>query len=275
MGGVPSWGFYVTILLAATFLSATLLAIRLHTLSRLILLQESERRQREEVQRSNRDLEAFAHTVSHDLRAPLRSIQGFLEVLETDYAGHLGDDEKELLHRAGQGAERLELMIRDVLTYSRVGGAAAEVHPIAVREAVDAALEQLRAAIRDSGAEITVADDLPTVRADATDLVRLFQNLLGNAIKYRAPERRAGIRVGVDRRDDAWRFAVADNGVGIARDDVERIFGLFQRSGDPNDEGGFGVGLAVCRKIVARYGGRIWVDSEVGVGSTFFFTLPA
>lgn len=272
---LPNWGFYLTIMIAAVFLSVTLHSVRLRTISGLIDLREREKRQREELQRSNRDLEAFAYTVSHDLRAPLRSIEGFLGLLESEHADELGEEAKDFLHRAYAGATRMEAMIRDVLTYSQVGGALTDVQPVPVGEVVSEALEQLRSAVESNHAVLTIPGDLPTVEGKATDLVRLFQNLFGNAIKYRDPGRAPAVVLRVERLKDMWRFSVADNGVGIDASALEDVFDLFRRGTGRDDDSGSGVGLAVCRKIVTNHGGRIWVESKPGVGSTFFFTLPA
>jgi signal transduction histidine kinase len=273
-GELPGWSFYLTSMGAGVFLSTTVHAIRYRTIVRLIELRQRERSQREKLQRSNRDLESFAYTVSHDLREPLRTISGFLALLDRRHSENMDDEAREFLRFAREGASSMESMIADVLTYSRVGGRPAKLAQVQVGAAVDAALGQLGSAIERSGAVVTVPDDLPTVEADITDLVRLLQNLIFNAIRYRSRERTPEIGLEVEREGDFWRFAVTDNGVGIDPEEIDRLFGLFQRSSARTDDSGTGVGLAVCRKIVSRYEGRIWAESELGAGSTFYFTLP-
>jgi PAS domain S-box-containing protein len=238
-------------------------------------LQESEeqgRRIAEELARSNKDLEQFAYVASHDLQEPLRSVTGFLELLERKAGAKLSQEEKQYVDYAIDGAKRMSQMIRDLLAYSRVGTKGIEPQAIKAREPLDEALAALRLGIQESGATVAI-DDLPVVLADAAQLAQLFQNLLGNAVKFRC-ERPLEIRVGAQREGNEWLLWVADNGIGIDPEQGARIFEIFQRLHSRREYPGSGIGLAICKKIVERHGGRIWVQSEPGQGSTFYFTLP-
>jgi signal transduction histidine kinase len=225
-----------------------------------------------ELARSNGELQEFAYVASHDLQEPLRAVAGCVQLLQQRYQGKLDPKADELIGHAVDGAVRMQTLIEDLLTLSRVGTHARAPVPSDFLKIHDAALSNLSAAIRDSGAVVT-HDDFPTVMGDPTQLTQLLQNLLSNAIKYRGP-RKPEIHVGVRRQDGGWRFEVRDNGIGIESQYFERIFRLFQRLHTRREYPGTGIGLAVCKKIVDRHGGRIWVESEVGRGSSFFFTIP-
>lgn len=231
-----------------------------------------ERKVREELARSNRDLEEFAHVIAHDLQAPLRSVTGHLEALERRLGARLDEDTRPFLLDAVAAATRMRVQIRDLLTFARVGerpgSSAADSE-----EALGRALSNLRSAISDAGAEI-VHQPLPTVRADPTELMQLFQNLLDNALKFHAD---AAPKIDVRaRRVDAFQeFTVEDNGIGLdTGQDADRIFGVFQRLHTREEFPGNGIGLAICRRIVENHGGKIWVRSRKGAGATFHFTLP-
>lgn len=224
-----------------------------------------------ELARSNLELEQFAYVVSHDLQEPLRAIVGYLQFLERRYREKLGPDAERFIARAVGAATRMQAMIQDLLTYSRVGTRGRPFQPADCRAILKNVLANLHATIEENGAVVT-ADELPTVRADATQLTELLQNLIGNAIKYRRDEP-PRIHVAAARDDGTWRFSVRDNGIGIEAQYRERIFRIFQRLHTASEYPGTGIGLAVCRKIVERHGGRIWVESEPGRGSTFHFTL--
>jgi signal transduction histidine kinase len=226
-----------------------------------------------ELTRSNRELEQFAYVASHDLKEPLRKIRLFLELLEQRCRGRLDDKAGQYLGYALDGAARLQTLVQDLLTYARVGNRGKPLEPTDCTPVFDQALANLEAAVRESGAVVTRAG-LPTVRGDGAELVRLFQNLLGNAIKFRKGEAPV-IAVQAERQGGAWRFAVRDNGIGIRPEHAERIFAPFQRLHSEREYPGTGIGLAVCKKIVERHGGCIWVESEPGNGSCFYFTLPA
>jgi PAS domain S-box-containing protein len=240
----------------------------------------SERRQVEEklaktfgeLERSNRDLEQFAFTVSHDLQEPLRTITGFLNLIKRRYRGSLDEEADKFINYAVDGAARLERMIVDLLEYSRVQRQDLAYQPVDIAEIWQAAVENLHQLIGDTGTHLT-HDPLPVVNGDRGMLIRLFQNLLVNAIKFRG-ERRPDIHISVAARPGWWLLGVRDNGIGIPPEQLERIFQVFTRLHSRREYPGTGIGLAICRKIVERHGGRIWVESTPGQGSTFFFTLP-
>jgi hypothetical protein len=241
--------------------------------------------------RSNTDLERFAYVASHDLREPLRMVTSFVQLLAERYRGQLDADADEFIGFAVDGAQRMERLINDLLAYSRVGAHGAPPQPIDADVALDDALWNLDLAITDAGAIVT-HDPLPTVMADPIQLTQLFQNLISNAVKFRgsAPPlvhvsaMREGKGAGEQGGKGAgeisplqpgeWRFSVRDNGIGIDPKDHARIFGVFQRLHSREEYPGTGIGLAVCQRIVERHGGRIWVESQLGQGTTFYFTLP-
>jgi len=235
----------------------------------------SERKALElDLKRANAELEQFAYVASHDMRQPLRMVTSYLGLIEKRLRPQFDDDLREFFAFAAGGAKDLDRLIVDLLEYSRIGKSR-EVQPLPLAEIINRAQVNLTVAIEDSKAEIILPQDLPTLSGDPTELTRLFQNLIGNAIKYSAEERcpRIEIRCQLQGRD--WRIEVKDNGIGIAPEDRERAFAVFQRLRAKQSVEGTGIGLAVCRKIVEHHGGRIWVESEPGVGSSFLFTLPA
>jgi light-regulated signal transduction histidine kinase (bacteriophytochrome) len=222
--------------------------------------------------RSNRDLEQFAYVASHDLQEPLRAVAGYIGLLQRRYGESLDANAGEYIAGALDGARRMQSLIGDLLVYSRVGTRGKEPGSAEVEAVLNNTMENLRASIQESGAVIT-ADPLPTVRADAVQLTQLFQNLLGNAIKFRS-DRPPQIHVGARREKGRWLFCVRDNGVGIDPQYHERIFLIFQRLHTRSRYPGTGIGLAICKKIVERHGGEIWLESQPGQGSTFYFTIP-
>ncbi len=231
-------------------------------------------RQRAELQRSNEELEAFAYVASHDLRQPLRTIGAYLTLLEKDLGDRLDDDARECIVFARDGARRMDRLVVDLLEYSRVGRKA---RPSAAEPAgpiLEAALAGLEVAVAEAGATVTLPPDPPTLWGDGDELMRLFANLLGNAVKYRAPGRAPVIRVTWAAEGGMAHFRVADNGIGIPADGLERIFGIFQRLHARDAYEGTGIGLAICRKVAERHGGRIWAESVPGEGSTFHVLLP-
>jgi protein-histidine pros-kinase len=226
----------------------------------------------EELNRSNEELAQFAALASHDLQEPLRMVASYTQLLSRRYKGKLDAEADEFIAFAVDGATRMQLLIQDLLAYSRVSSSGRELLAISSKAALDQALINLRGAIEESGALVT-NDTLPAVLADQTQLVQLFQNLIGNAIKYQNP----GIpRVHVSAangRGQQWIFSVKDNGLGIEAQYLQRIFGMFQRLHKREEFAGTGIGLAICKKIVERHGGRISVESQIGKGSTFRFAL--
>ena len=226
----------------------------------------------EELKRSNSELEQFAYVASHDLQEPLRMVSSYTQLVMKRYGERLDGDAKEFMNYVVDGAARMKQLIEDLLAYSRVGTKGKEFKPTPVENALRRAVTNLRAAIEESGAEVT-HDPLPTVDADEVQLGQLFQNLMGNGLKFRGAER-PHIHVSCAEKDGAFEFRVRDNGIGIEPQYFERIFMLFQRLHTKGDYPGTGIGLAICKKVVERHGGRIWVESEPGKGSSFIFTLP-
>jgi signal transduction histidine kinase len=230
-------------------------------------------RQRKELERSNRDLEQFAYVSSHDLQEPLRAVSGYCQLLQRRYAAALEPKAAEYIGEAVQGARRMQALIEGLLAYSRVGRHGHPIAPTSAQAAFNQALVNLHEAIAECSAEITHGP-LPVVPADPLQLMQLFQNLIGNSLKYRG-ERRPQIHVAAELGCREWVFSVRDNGIGIDPRFRERIFVIFQRLHTRSEYPGTGIGLALCKRIVERHGGRIWVESEPGAGSTFFFSLPS
>lgn len=226
-----------------------------------------------ELQRANRDLEQFAHIASHDLQEPLRMVASFTQLIGKRYRGKLDADADEFIDYAVNGARRMQAMINGLLEYSRLSRTPPSSTVTDVNEVCRRAIENLKGSIEECGAIIT-RDELPRIRAGPTELERLFQNLIGNAIKFRGSQA-PRIHVSVEREYDSWRFSVRDNGIGIRVEDRERIFGMFRRLNSGDAYPGNGIGLAIAKRIVERHGGRIWLDTAPGQGSTFQFTLPA
>ena len=227
----------------------------------------------EELARSNHDLEQFAYVASHDLQEPLRMVAAYTQLLAERYRGKLDENADKYIGYAVEGALRMQTLILDLLAFSRVGRAETDRKNGECNAALNNALENLRSAIEESGTVVT-HDHLPAVAVDPTQLVQLFQNLIGNAIKFRGNEVPA-IRVSAKKQDARWLFAVADNGIGVSSQYKDKIFVIFQRLDTREEYSGNRVGLAICKKIVEHHGGRIWVESELGCGATFHFTLPA
>lgn len=235
---------------------------------------EAEREQAlAELERSNVELEQFAYIASHDLKEPLRTVSSSMELLAMDYGDHLPAEAQELVEQGVTGARRMEQLINDLLAYSRVGTRGKDFRPVASDEAVEWALENLGAAVAESQAEVSVGD-LPLIEADPSQLTQLFQNLISNAIKFRGDEP-LRIEVNASRQDGMWVFSVRDNGIGLEPRHAARIFEIFRRLHRADQYPGTGVGLAICKKIVERHGGTIWVESEPGNGAAFLFTIPA
>jgi PAS domain S-box-containing protein len=239
-----------------------------------ISLRKTVEAELRELARSNDDLAQFAYIASHDLQEPLRMVASYTQLLSKRYKGKLDSDADEFIAFAVDGATRMQRLIQDLLAYSRVGTSTKQLLDTSSEVALQQALKNLRGAIEDSGAEVTY-DPLPSVLAEEMQLVQLFQNLIGNAIKYQSP----GVpRIHVSAAKDGekkWTFSVQDNGLGIEPQYFERIFGVFQRLHKREEFAGTGIGLAICKKIVERHGGSIWVVSQPGKGSTFRFTLAA
>jgi PAS domain S-box-containing protein len=235
--------------------------------------EQALRRSNEDLRRANEDLNQFAHSASHDLQEPLRAVSIYTQLLRRKLEGKLGPDEAEYVRYVVKGASRMEALIRDLLSYTEASAMTDEPPPITdANVALEAALSNLNASIKDSGARVSHTA-LPNIRIHQVHLTQLFQNLIGNAIKYRS-EQPPEIKIDVAWCENAWMFSVADNGIGIDEKYKEHIFGIFKRLHTADEYSGTGIGLAICQRIVERAGGRIWIESEPGRGSTFFFTLP-
>jgi PAS domain S-box-containing protein len=230
----------------------------------------------EELGRSNAELEQFAYVTSHDLQEPLRSISGYLALLQRRYEGRLDAEADTFITRAVAAVDRLQALIQSLLAYSRVGSRGKPFEPTDCEAVLQRTLTNLRAAISESGAAVT-HDPLPTVMADGSQLEQVFQNLIGNAIKFRSdavPSIHLGVEHCQNQERGEGRFSVSDNGIGIDPQYAERIFGIFQRLHTRSEYSGTGIGLSICQRIVERHGGRIWVASEPGAGAVFCFTIP-
>jgi PAS domain S-box-containing protein len=226
-----------------------------------------------ELNRSNVELAQFAYIASHDLQEPLRMVASYTQLLSRRYKGKLDSEADEFIAFAVDGATRMQRLIQDLLMYSRVGTKGGVFLDISSEDAMHRALANLRGAIDNAGALVTHGP-LPRVHADQTQLIQLFQNLVGNAIKYQKPGvPKIHISAALQDVGGKWDFSVADNGLGIETKYFERIFGMFQRLHKREEFEGTGIGLAICRKIVERHGGNLWVESQVGQGSTFRFSL--
>ncbi|WP_254431040.1 ATP-binding protein [Magnetospirillum sp. LM-5] len=223
---------------------------------------------------ANAELEQFAYIASHDLREPLRMISSYIGLLAQRYGDRLDGDGRDFLEFARDGAKRMDRMVLDLLELSRVGRTSEEFAPVALADIVASALENLALTIAECQAAISVAHDLPVVTGLAGELERLVQNLVANALKYRHPDRTPYIAIAARREGAEWVVSIADNGIGIEPEFHERIFGIFQRLHARDKYEGSGIGLAISRKIVEHHGGRIWVESAPGGGTTLFFTLP-
>ena len=229
-------------------------------------------RAQDDLARSNSDLEQFAYAASHDLQEPLRTITAYLGLVKERYGDRLDDTAHEFMDFAIDGAERMQQLISDLLEYSRVGTQGRELEPVNCSRIVDSVLESLNEAIRSQSARVECSP-LPIVNGDEAQLARLFQNLVGNALKFTG-DAVPRIQIWAELQGTDWVFSVKDNGIGIAPDYQERIFGMFARLHSRTEYSGTGIGLALCSKIAQRHGGRIWVESEVGSGSTFRFNIP-
>jgi chemotaxis family two-component system sensor kinase Cph1 len=225
-----------------------------------------------DLERSNKELEQFAYVASHDLQEPLRMVASYVQLLERRYKDKLDSDANEFIAYAADGANRMQSMINDLLDYSRVGTGGKTFEKTDCAHVFSQAIVNLQGAIEESGAAVT-QNNLPTINADETQLIQLFQNLIDNALKFRGKEP-PRIHVTSKKKGGEWLFSVQDNGIGIDSQYAKRVFVIFQRLHNRKKYPGTGIGLAICKRIVERHGGRIWVESEPGKGSTFFFTIP-
>jgi light-regulated signal transduction histidine kinase (bacteriophytochrome) len=225
-----------------------------------------------ELARSNAELEQFAYVASHDLQEPLRMVASYVQLLKRRYADRLDATAEEFIGYAVDGANRMQKLIHDLLAYSRVGTRGGPFKPVDMEKLIERVCDNLHLMIEETSTEVR-HDVLPSLPADETQLLQLFQNLIENGIKFRR-ENPPQIHIGVGRDENGWRFSVRDNGIGIEQKYFDRIFVIFQRLHSRQKYSGTGIGLAICKRIVERHGGRIWVESEAGQGTVFWFTLP-
>jgi light-regulated signal transduction histidine kinase (bacteriophytochrome) len=235
--------------------------------------------QAEELRRSNAELEQFAYVASHDLQEPLRKVASFCQLLEKRYGDQLDERGTEYIGFAVDGAKRMQILINDLLTFSRVGRLNATEADVGLDAALDTALGNLSTAVEESGAVIErPTGGLPTVKGDPTLMTMLWQNLIGNAVKFRreglTPHVVIGCERGIDEDHNMWSFSLSDNGIGIAPEFADKVFVIFQRLHGRDVYTGTGIGLALCKKIVEHHGGTIWIDTDYRGGTRFRFTLP-
>lgn len=237
-------------------------------------LDDTARKQLEDaLTQSNLDLQQFAYVASHDLQEPLRTISSFTDLLNQRYRGQLAAEAGKMLRFVTEAAERMSHLIRDLLAYSQLAQEESVSTSVHLDEDLETAISLLRANIEQTGAVIT-HDPLPNIELERNQMVRLFQNLLANALKFRQPDKPPRIHVSAERQEKEWIVRVADHGIGFPPEQAEAIFAPFKRLHSASKYPGSGIGLAACRRIVGRYGGRIGAESKVGEGSTFWFTLP-
>jgi PAS domain S-box-containing protein len=234
----------------------------------------ARKRADQSLRRANQDLEQFAYSASHDLQEPLRTVKIFSELLRSRYGEKLDGEALDFLRNVHRGATRMEMLVSDLLAYANSGMREKPPVPQDAGAALKTALANLSGAIAESGATVN-AGTLPSLPVHDAHLQQLFQNIIGNAIKYRRPNVPLSIGLSAERQNGYWRFSVADNGIGIDPEFQERIFGLFKRLHTSEKYEGTGIGLSLCQRIVERYHGRIWVESKPGAGSSFHFTLPS
>ncbi|MFX0072331.1 MAG: ATP-binding protein [Candidatus Hermodarchaeota archaeon] len=225
----------------------------------------------EDLRRSNEDLQQFAYVASHDLQEPLRAIVSFSQLLEEKYQDKIEKDGKEFIDFITDGAKKMNTLIKDLLLYSRITTHAKPSELTNLKTIIEDAMFNLHEAIKESGAVITY-DEMPVLKVDRTQFIQLFQNLISNAIKFRREEPPV-IHIGVKRLNNEWLFTIKDNGIGIESKYFDKLFNIFYRLHTKEEYPGTGIGLPICKKIVQRYGGKIWVESELSKGSTFYFTI--
>ena len=238
-----------------------------------IMLDITERKKmEEEIARSNKDLEQFAYVASHDLQEPLRAVAGFVSLIQRQLQKSINEKTKEYMKFTVDAVHRMQTLIDGLLEYSRIDTRGKPPEKVDSVKSLENALLSLQASIKESGVKIT-SDKLPTISIDPLQFTQLFQNLIGNAIKFRS-NKQPQVRISASRQGNTWTFAVKDNGIGIESQYAERIFMIFQRLHTHKQYPGTGIGLSLCKKIVERHGGKMWMESEPGKDSTFYFTIP-
>jgi light-regulated signal transduction histidine kinase (bacteriophytochrome) len=226
------------------------------------------------LERSNKDLEQFAYVANHDLQEPLRMISSFTQLLERKYKDKLDQDANEYIHFAVDGAIRMQKLLNDLLEFSRIKGQAEQNDPVDASALLGQAVANLQQLITDNTAMVT-NDDLPVINADEAQVIRVFQNLIENAVKFHKKTELPQIHISCKKQDNMYWFSVADNGIGIEKQYHDKVFVVFQRLHSVRDYPGTGIGLSICKRIVERHGGTIWFESIVNEGTTFYFTIPA
>lgn len=233
------------------------------------------KRSMEEMEETNRELEKFAHIISHDLKEPLRMVSSYTSLLGKKYKGKLDKDADEYIGFAVEGSTRMYRLLEDIRRYSGIKLAGKDFEKVNTRKAVDWVMNVMKFAAQETGASITATGEFPVVRGDEDQLIQVFQNLVENALKFRKKSAAPEIKISAEKKGDSWQFCVADNGIGIEKRYFEKIFEIFQRLHLREEYDGTGMGLAICRRIVERHGGRMWVESDgPGKGSAFYFTIP-
>jgi two-component system, sensor histidine kinase and response regulator len=253
------------------FQEAEVLA-RIENQLRIQRLQQQLVEQNAELVRSNRELEQFAYVVSHDLQQPLQSVTGFVKLILLQSQDNLDDTAYDYLNRIHDAGSRMQRLIQDLLSYAQMGKQNLEFAPIDSHQILQQALENLQGAIAEKQANL-IYDRLPVVMGNETQLIQLFQNLISNAIKFVDANTQPQIKIAVTQQHQHWLFEIHDNGIGIELQDIDQIFEIFQRTSVSKQYPGTGIGLATCKKIVENHKGRIWVDSQLKVGTSFYFTL--
>lgn len=238
--------------------------------------KENEIKQQEllkELERSNNDLEQFAYAASHDLQEPLRKIKNYSDLLSQKYFGQLDDDAQKYIEIITRASGRMQGLIDDLLTFSRISSRGKEIRAISVKAILNDVMDNLEYAIMKNKATVSLPDNFPIIQADKSQICQVLQNLISNSIKYKA-DADPVIKISITELENEWMFEIKDNGIGIDMDYAEKIFVVFQRLHSQFEYGGTGIGLALCKKIIERHNGKIWLKSEIGKGSSFFFTLP-
>jgi len=235
-------------------------------------MRDSVKEKITELEHKNEELQQFAYVASHDLQEPLRMVSSYVQLLARRYKGKLDEDADDFIDFAVDGANRMHVLINDLLTYSRIGTKGTPFKLISTDDIMKEVLKNLSVTIDENKAEITY-HSLPSIVADKNQFIQLFQNLLANAIKFKGKDV-TKITIKAEETDEGWNFSIKDNGIGMDSEFTDRIFVIFQRLHNRSEYPGTGIGLAVCKKIVERHGGRIWVESKQGVGSTFHFIIP-
>lgn len=233
----------------------------------------ARKRAEEQLLRSNIELERFAYIASHDLQEPMRMVSSFSELLEKEYAEQLDDTARQYIAFISDGANRMQALVHDLLEYSRAGRDDIDMQLINTQERLQVVLQDMNEVISESGAEVIV-DELPFIVANPMHFVRLMQNLISNAIKYKKSDAPPKIHIGAEKKDNVWVFHVHDNGIGIKQSYLNQVFVIFKRLHKRSEYEGTGIGLSICKRVVESMGGKIWVVSEEGEGSTFYFTVP-